>query len=152
MLQPQKYQENIASFEQTGFIGDQKDQRYFNQRYFQSINTHPNHIYNGLYKNTLGKTPLRFKKTEEVQDIPTNNPEQKVISPSIDRVPGNENTTILNPIEPQNKIVDASTVNEASYSESVMEEPIQSHPNNQTESFDVESKKQKNSFFNFFRK
>ena len=45
VLQPQKYQENIASFEQTGFIGDQKDQRYFNQRYFQSINTHPKHIY-----------------------------------------------------------------------------------------------------------
>ena len=118
VLQPQKIQENIDSFEQPKLMGNQKDQRYFNQRYFQSINTHPNHIYNGLYKNTLGKTPLRFKNTDEIQDSPTNDPKNS-ISPSIDRVPKNVNSTVLNPIEPLNKSVDASNANEESYHDSV---------------------------------
>ena len=60
VIQPQKNEENIAPIEPTDYIANQKEQRHFNQRYFQSINTHPNHIYNGLYKNTSGKASLHF--------------------------------------------------------------------------------------------
>ena len=146
VLQPQKSHENIASFEETVFIGDQKDHRYFNQHYFQSINSHPNYTYN---KNPE-KTPLRFKKNDEIQDSPPNISERNTTAPSINRVSGDVNTTVvLTPIDTNS---DASNASEASYHNSVMEKDIQKI-NTQTESLEIESKKQKNSmFFNLFRK
>ncbi|AWE08840.1 hypothetical protein DCE79_16430 [Lysinibacillus sp. 2017] len=153
VFQPQKNIENLDPIEHTEYKGTNKD------RYFQSINTHPKHIYNGLYKNVLGKTPLRFKNTDENQDISTNNSEKGIISPTIDRAPGNVNTPSLNPIEPQNQSLDESNVQEASYHDSAIEVQTQSQPavmpieKINTEIEDAESKKQKNSlFFNFFRK
>ena len=112
VIQPQKKEENIAPYEPTEYIANQKEQRHFNQRYFQSINTHPNHIYNGLYKNTSGKASLHFKNTAENQKFPisdfrksdpsshiTNEPEKTNVSPSIDSVPENVNTSAPTPVE-----------------------------------------------------
>ena len=146
VLQPQKNHENIDSFEETVFIGNQKDQRYFNQQYFQTISSHPNYTYN---KNS-GKTPIRLKKNDKVQDGPTNNSERDTMSPSIDRVSGDVNTTVDH--TPINTNGNASKESEVSYPNAVMEKDIQKI-DTQTESLDIESKKQKNSmFYNLFRK
>lgn len=37
------------------------EERHFNQQYFQSINTHPSQIYNGLYRNTTVESTFHFK-------------------------------------------------------------------------------------------
>lgn len=169
VLQPQKEQENIAP---NGHKGNQKDQRYFNQRYFQSINTHPNNIYNGLYKNTLGKNPLNFKNSTENQNTPTNDgdsyhssritnePEKTNESPSINNINENVNTSAFNTVEPNSENVMVSITNETNHNDSLMEEQDQFLPvmpiekiNKHAESSEVESKKQKNSsIFNIFRK
>ena len=159
VLQPQKNQESLVSFEQTGFKGDQKDQRYYSQQYFQSINTHPNYTYNGLNNNASAKTPLRIKNNE-VQQSPTNNLEENSIPPSINRISENVNTTVLIPTVSDDKNGDTTEANEASNHDSVIKEQTQSHPvvsieniTEHTEPSDFESKKLKNSaFFNFFRK
>ncbi|WP_427108938.1 hypothetical protein [Lysinibacillus xylanilyticus] len=46
------------------------DDRHFNQQYFQSINTHPNQIYNGLYRNTTTESTIHFKNATYTQEIP----------------------------------------------------------------------------------
>lgn len=162
VIQLQKKQENIAPVEHTEYEGNQKQQHHFNQRYFQSINTHPDNIYNGLYKNTAGKVSFNFKNTEENQDISlndftnsdhsshiTNEDGKTNISSSIERVIENLNTASLNAIESNSESVTVST-SESNYIEPVM--PIEKTKGN-AESSDVESKKQKNSLlFNIFRK
>ncbi|MFJ3390276.1 hypothetical protein [Lysinibacillus sp. NPDC086135] len=53
--------------------GNQKDvpeERHFNQQYFQSINTHPSQIYNGLYRNTNTESTFHFKHATSTQEIP----------------------------------------------------------------------------------
>ncbi|MFJ8088098.1 hypothetical protein ACIQ7N_07805 [Lysinibacillus sp. NPDC095746] len=53
--------------------GNQKDvpeERHFNQQYFQSINTHPSQIYNGLYRNTNTESTFHFKHATNIQEIP----------------------------------------------------------------------------------
>jgi len=53
--------------------GNQKDvpeERHFNQQYFQSINTHPSQIYNGLYRNTTTESTFHFKHATNTQEIP----------------------------------------------------------------------------------
>ncbi|WP_285400008.1 hypothetical protein, partial [Lysinibacillus sp. fls2-241-R2A-57] len=55
--------------------GDQRDvpeERHFNQQYFQSINTHPSQIYNGLYRNTKTESTFHFKHATSKQEIPVN--------------------------------------------------------------------------------
>lgn len=159
VIQPQKNQ-----IEHTEYKENQKQQRHFNLRYFQSINTHPNNIYNGLYKNTTDKESLHFKNFSENPDIPindfgnshhyshiTNEPEKTNTSSPINSVPENVNTASLNPIEPiSSESVTVSTTSESTYIEPVIPiEKIKKH----AESSDVESKKQKNSLlFNIFRK
>lgn len=150
VLQPQRNQESIASFEQTGFMGDQKDQRYFNQQYFQSINTHPNYTQNSLYNNT-GKTPLRLKKTDDAPESQTNDVESNTIYPSIERASGNVNTSVLTPIDASN----VNEVNDTSVIEKQIQNPVKQIDkiNTETDSSDVDSKRPKNSmFFNLFRK
>ncbi|MGE7946089.1 hypothetical protein [Lysinibacillus sp. NPDC093688] len=46
------------------------EERHFNQQYFQSINTHPSQIYNGLYRNTTTKSSFHFKNATNAQEIP----------------------------------------------------------------------------------
>ncbi|MCY9549216.1 hypothetical protein [Lysinibacillus xylanilyticus] len=46
------------------------EDRHFNQQYFQSINTHPNQIYNGLYRNTTTESTIHLKNATYTQEIP----------------------------------------------------------------------------------
>lgn len=46
------------------------EERHFNQHYFQSINTHPSHIYNGLYRNTTAESTFHFKNAADTQGVP----------------------------------------------------------------------------------
>ncbi|MFC9540394.1 hypothetical protein ACFTQ7_10995 [Lysinibacillus sp. NPDC056959] len=46
------------------------EERHFNQQYFQSINTHPSQMYNGLYRNTITESTFHFKNATNVQEIP----------------------------------------------------------------------------------
>ncbi|WP_223554038.1 hypothetical protein [Lysinibacillus sphaericus] len=46
------------------------EDRHFNQQYFQSKNTHPSRIYNGLYKNTTTESTFHFKNATNAQEIP----------------------------------------------------------------------------------
>ncbi|MEY9977725.1 hypothetical protein [Lysinibacillus sp. RC79] len=53
--------------------GNQRDvpeERHFNQQYFQSINTHPSQIYNGLFRNTTTESTFHFKHATNAQEIP----------------------------------------------------------------------------------
>ncbi|MFJ8460468.1 hypothetical protein ACIQ57_15215, partial [Lysinibacillus xylanilyticus] len=51
-------------------LGDGTQKRHFNQQYFQSENTHPSQIYNGLYRNTTAETTVHFKNATNAQEIP----------------------------------------------------------------------------------
>jgi len=46
------------------------EERHFNQQYFQSINTHPSQIYNGLFRNTTTESTFHFKHATNTQEIP----------------------------------------------------------------------------------
>ncbi|MFJ7186157.1 hypothetical protein [Lysinibacillus xylanilyticus] len=48
------------------------EDRRFNQQYFQSTNTHPSQIYNGLYRNTTTESTYHFKNATNAQEIPIN--------------------------------------------------------------------------------
>jgi len=47
-----------------------QEERHFNQQYFQSINTHPSQIYNGLYRNNTAEPTFHFKNAADTQGIP----------------------------------------------------------------------------------
>lgn len=46
------------------------DERHFNQQYFQSFNSYPSEIYNGLYRNTTNEYTIHFKNTSNSQELP----------------------------------------------------------------------------------
>ncbi|OMC86459.1 hypothetical protein BK128_10325 [Viridibacillus sp. FSL H7-0596] len=46
------------------------EERHFNQQYFQSTNTHPSQIYNGLYRNTTTESTFHFKNAMNPQETP----------------------------------------------------------------------------------
>ncbi|MEK4424787.1 hypothetical protein [Solibacillus sp. FSL K6-1523] len=46
------------------------EERHFNHQYFQSIGTHPSHMYNGLYKNISNTSSFHFKNESSVHEIP----------------------------------------------------------------------------------
>ncbi|QDQ00975.1 hypothetical protein FOH38_11165 [Lysinibacillus fusiformis] len=90
------------------------EERHFNQQYFQSINTHPSQIYNGLYRNTTVESTFHFKKATDAQEIPVSVYDPNTVSPA----PNNEsvdhialNSSIVN--EPVNDIdVESETIND----------------------------------------
>lgn len=83
------------------------ERRHFNQQYFQSISTHPNHIYNGLYKNVTNTSSFHFKNESSVQKIPiyTNNPNENTQPDLTDAI---ENTAA--PVIETVESVDMATV------------------------------------------
>lgn len=58
-------QEIIAQDEPIEDKETERQKRHFNSRYFQMIDTHPDRIYNGLYKNVVDKEYFQFKNTEQ---------------------------------------------------------------------------------------
>lgn len=73
------------------------EERHFNQQYFQSINTHPSQIYNGLYKNTTTESTFHFKNATNAQEIPIRVYESNTLPPADASNPANyiNNTVIV---------------------------------------------------------
>jgi len=59
------------------------EERHFNQHYFQSVNTHPSQIYNGLYRNTNTESTLHFKNATDAKQIPVSIYDSTTINSSI---------------------------------------------------------------------
>ncbi|KOS63216.1 hypothetical protein FJQ98_24485 [Lysinibacillus agricola] len=58
------------------------EERHFNQQYFQSVNTHPSQIYNGLYRNTTTESTFHFKNATNAQEIPISVYEPHTLPPA----------------------------------------------------------------------
>lgn len=58
------------------------EERHFNHQYFQSINTHPSHMYNGLYKNIANTSSFHFKNESSIQEIPIHKNEPTEMQPN----------------------------------------------------------------------
>jgi len=52
--------------------GKRQEERHFNHQYFQTINSHPSQIYNGLYRNNTAESTFHFKNAVDTQGIPVN--------------------------------------------------------------------------------
>ncbi|WP_431811710.1 hypothetical protein [Lysinibacillus sp. FW12] len=68
-----KHQPNVntgAPSPQNGLQATKPEERHFNQQYFQSINTHPSQIYNGLYRNTTVESTFHFKNATDAKEVP----------------------------------------------------------------------------------
>ncbi|MFT9816871.1 hypothetical protein [Lysinibacillus sp. NPDC056185] len=76
------------------------EERHFNQQYFQSINTHPSQIYNGLYKNTTTESTFHFKNATNAQEIPIRVYESNTLSTADASDPANyiNNTVIVDEV------------------------------------------------------
>jgi len=59
------------------------EERHFNQHYFQSVNTHPSQIYNGLYRNTNTESTFHFKNATDTKQIPVSIYDPTTINSSI---------------------------------------------------------------------
>ncbi len=89
------------------------EERHFNQQYFQSINTHPSQIYNGLYRNTTVESTFHFKKATDAQEIPVNVYDPNMVSPATNESVDHNalNSSIVN--EPVNDVdVESETIND----------------------------------------
>ena len=168
LLKQQNEQENLISVEQNEHKVNAKDPHYI-----QLINTVPNNVRNGLHNNTVGKPPIQFERSTEVQYAPTSdlgkgyhfsrltNEIEKVNKvPSTTVNNKSVNTSIPPRNEPTNESVTTSITSESNYTGSVKEQknhflhglPIEKI-NQNAKSSDGEIKKHKNSFFNnIFRK
>ncbi|WP_341300795.1 hypothetical protein MHB44_21360 [Lysinibacillus sp. FSL H8-0500] len=144
------------------------EERHFNQQYFQSINTHPSQIYNGLYRNTNVGSTFHFRNAAEAQEIPINDfiPNPVVPAPvhpsSIDEAPTKDEPEEL--LESVNLEHTKEIDNHIESSPVIIEEPevIEVHDNpipetNEppepiNEALEEEAKKEKHSFLHFFKK
>lgn len=68
----QKEQENELPVAHNENPGKQPEEHHFNHQYFQSISTHPSHIYNGLYRNATPTSTFHFKDESPKYEIPIN--------------------------------------------------------------------------------
>lgn len=59
------------------------EERHFNQQYFQSINTHPSQIYNGLYRNTTVESTFHFKNATDAHEVPVNVYDPSAAQPTV---------------------------------------------------------------------
>ncbi|MGN7478301.1 hypothetical protein ACTHOQ_10615 [Solibacillus silvestris] len=175
VIQLQKNDEGIASAEHSEDNGNRRDQRYFNQHFFQPVNTQPNNNYNGLNKNMPGPTPFQFKSSAKQEDIQTsgfgkgynspdikNETEKVSITPIADSVSESLDNVSLNIAGSEIEDIPASTVNESIKVNEVVDEKSEFRPeqemqnegtDEETKSLEEKSKKQRSpSFFNLFRK
>lgn len=58
------------------------EERHFNQQYFQSINTHPSQIYNGLYSNTTVESTFHFKNATDAKEVPVSVYDPSAVQPT----------------------------------------------------------------------
>ncbi|ACA41891.1 hypothetical protein J2D69_21915 [Lysinibacillus sphaericus] len=59
------------------------EERHFNQQYFQSINTHPSHIYNGLFRNTTVESTFHFKNATDAKEVPVSVYDPSAVQPTL---------------------------------------------------------------------
>ncbi|WP_155593316.1 hypothetical protein [Lysinibacillus cavernae] len=59
------------------------EERHFNQQYFQSINTHPSQIYNGLYRNTTVESTFHFKNATDAKEVPVSVYDPSAVQPTL---------------------------------------------------------------------
>ncbi|MBD8523241.1 hypothetical protein [Lysinibacillus fusiformis] len=59
------------------------EERHFNQQYFQSINTHPSHIYNGLFRNTSVESTFHFKNATDAKEVPVSVYDPSAVQPTL---------------------------------------------------------------------
>lgn len=159
VIQLQQVEENIAPPEQAQKPHDQKDQRYFNQHYFQSINNQSGNSYQERSNNPLGPTPFHFKNPTKKEDIPT------TVSKKIYEATHKKSEPQENNLSTVSESVESSTTliaSESQHDDALIEVQQQSQSesdllngelNEHTEPSEDKNKKQKNSsFFNIFRK
>lgn len=170
VIQLQKEEENKKPVEQIEYKADQADERYFNQRYFQTINQ-PAH--QNINRNTLNKAILKSNKTSKGEA--TLLPNLNKVSNSSEQANEHEETppsliekvtesSIVSPelqetefVNEELQTVDLSDLNEGnSMLEDAQPESFKLAVQEGTEnenSGEEKSKKQWNSsFFNIFRK
>ncbi|MGE7843011.1 hypothetical protein ACQKNX_19760 [Lysinibacillus sp. NPDC093712] len=85
-----------------------QEERHFNQHYFQTINTHPSQIYNGLYRNTTAESTFHFKNAADTQGIPVSVVEANSLTAPIAK---EENTEAIAPTANDLNITEASVLN-----------------------------------------
>ena len=170
VIQLQKEEENKKPVEHIEYKVDQADERYFNQRYFQTIN-HPTH--QNVNRNTLNKAILKSNKTSKGEA--TLLPNLNKVSNSSEQANEHEETppsliekvtesSIVSPelhevesVVEKLQTVDLSEINEDS-SMREDEQPVSieltvEESTDNSESGEEKMKKQWNSsFFNIFRK
>lgn len=170
VIQLQKEEENTKPVEHIEYKVDQADERYFNQRYFQTIN-HPTH--QNVNRNTLNKASLKPNKSSKGEATflpnlnkvssssePENEPEETPPS-LIEKV---TESSIISPeiqevelVNEELQTVDLSELNEgSSMREDLKPESIEltvEESADNSDSGEEKTKKQWNSsFFNIFRK
>lgn len=67
---------------QNGLPETKPEERHFNQQYFQSINTHPSQIYNGLYRNTTVESTFHFKNAMDAKEVPVSVYDPSAVQPA----------------------------------------------------------------------
>jgi len=118
-----------------GLYGTKPEERHFNQQYFQSINTHPSQIYNGLYRNTTVESTFHFKNATDAKEVPVSVYDPSTVQPT----PSEENI--------ENDPLQSSTVHESDSTEAeTLDNPIEAmHDENERNNLEI-SKVSKESF------
>lgn len=172
VIQLQKEEENTRPVEHIEYKVDQADERYFNQRYFQTINHPPQNV----SRNTLNKASLKPNKSSKGEATflpnlnkvssssePENEPEETPPS-LIDKVDKVIESSIISPeiqevefVNEELQTVDLNEINEgSSMGEDLQPESIEltiEESTDNSDSGEEKTKKQWNSsFFNIFRK
>ena len=73
---------NSASSPGNDLQATKPEERHFNQQYFQSINTHPSQIYNGLYRNTTVESTFHFKNATDAKEVPVSIYDPSAVQPT----------------------------------------------------------------------
>jgi len=92
-----------------GLQGTKPEERHFNQQYFQSINTHPSQIYNGLYRNTTVESTFHFKNATDAKEVPVSVYDPSAVQPT-SREENIENDTLQSSIVHESDSTETETL------------------------------------------
>ncbi|MDP1395016.1 hypothetical protein ACM1TL_16275 [Lysinibacillus capsici] len=95
---------------QNGLPETKPEERHFNQQYFQSINTHPSQIYNGLYRNTTVESTFHFKNAMDAKEVPVSVYDPSAVQPA-SREENIENDTLQSSIVNESDSTKTETLN-----------------------------------------
>lgn len=92
-----------------GLQATKPEERHFNQQYFQSINTHPSQIYNGLYRNTTVESTFHFKNATDAKEVPVSVYDPSAVQPT-PREENIENDTLQSSIVHESDSTETETL------------------------------------------